>query len=410
LNARLRVGLLTTSFPRDASDSAGQFVLDFARALTARGCALHVLAPEPRECIGPIQEPELRVTHVRYLWPRALQRTFYGAGAPENLARDPCAWLGPVPFGVALARRTHAAREAWDAIVSHWALPCGLIAGELRGRRPHLAVLHSADVHALCRLPGRAHWARRIARAASGLWFVTHNHRDEFLALLDPALREPAANRSWSAPMGIELPRYEPSDRSRARQALGLSDFSVLALGRLVPIKGIDVLLRASAGRRISLLIAGDGPERARLTALARELGVDARFFGEVSGPDKTLLLTAADALVVPSRVLSNGRSEGVPVAMLEAMAHGLPIVASAVGGIGDVLPADESAGLLVIADHSAALGHALERVRDDRVWRTQAGVAAREIAERHAWNRVIEPALAVLTADQRSLEISPTP
>ena len=406
----MRVGLLTTSFPRHASDSAGQFVLGFTRALTGHGCALDVLTPEPRERIAPVSEPGLRVTHVRYLWPRSLQRTFYAAGAPENLGRDPRAWLGPVPFTLALAAQTRARRRSWDAMVSHWALPCGLIAGELREHRPHLAVLHSADVHALLRLPGRGRLARRIARAASGLWFVTRGHRDAFLELLDPALRERTEARSWAAPMGIELPDRTLTPRSHARQTLGLSGCCVLALGRLVPIKGIDMLLRASAGRGISLLIAGEGPERARLTSLARELGVAARFFGEVSGRDKALLLTAADALVVPSRVLPSGRSEGVPVAMLEAMAHGLPIVGSAVGGIGDVLPDDESAGLRVIAERPEALGVALERVRDDFAWRMRAAATARAIAERHTWSRAIEPALAVLTVRNRSREISPTP
>ncbi|HKU37693.1 MAG TPA: glycosyltransferase [Polyangiales bacterium] len=401
----MRVGLLTTSFPRSATDSAGSFVLGFARALTARGCQMHVLAPEPSQRIAPIQERDLTVTHVRYLRPRALQRTFYAAGAPENLARDPLAWLGPLPFALSLARHTRALRSSWDAIVSHWALPCGLIAGELREQRPHLAVLHSADVHALLRAPGRRLWARRIARAANGLWFVTPGHREQFLELLDPMTRAAARAASWATPMGIELP--ELGDRSRARQALGVTGFCALALGRLVPIKGLDVLLRACRGSDIQLLFAGAGPERGRLEAEARALGVRARFLGEVSGHEKSLLLTAADTLVVPSRVLADGRSEGVPVAMLEAMAHGLPIVASAVGGIEEVA---REAGLLVPADRPEALAAALERAKIDLAWRVRAGARARQIAESLAWNRVIEPALAVLTGRGRGSEISPTP
>src|SRR5262252_7259949 len=202
----MRVGILTTSFPRTPRDSAGSFVLGFARALRDEGADVEVLAPQPRECIEPMREAGLRVRHVRYLWPRALQRTFYGAGVPDNLRRDPLAWLGPLPFSVALAQHARAACAGWDAIVSHWALPCALAAARVRGIKPHLAVLHSADVYALCHLPGATRWARRIVRGADGLWFVTQAHCDRFFELLPRGERDVLRERAWVAPMGIDLP------------------------------------------------------------------------------------------------------------------------------------------------------------------------------------------------------------
>jgi glycosyltransferase involved in cell wall biosynthesis len=405
----MRVGLLTTSFPRTPDDSAGSFVRGFARALIGCGAKVEVLAPEPRECIAPLLEPSLAVRHVRYLRPRSLQRTFYGAGVPDNLRRDPLAWLGLVPFTVALAQHAHDRREHWDAIVSHWALPCALVAGRVAGARPHLAVLHSADVHALSRLPNRRYWAQCIARGANGLWFVTREHRGRFLELLPERERDAVRSRTLVAPMGIELPDIA-RDRERIRSDLGLSRFSVLALGRLVPVKGIDVLLRASRNRPWTLLIAGDGPERSRLEAEARRLRVDARFFGEVASAQKSLLLTAADAFALPSRVLPSGRSEGAPVALLEAMASGLPTVASAVGGIAELMPEHDLAGVLVPPDQPESLASALERLRLDAALRSDMGMRARELAARHRWSCAIEPALSVLSSSQQQLEISPTP
>jgi glycosyltransferase involved in cell wall biosynthesis len=406
----MRIGLLTTSFPRTPHDSAGGFVLGFARALIERGAHVEVLAPEPREGIAPMREPGLDVRHVRYLWPRSLQRTFYGAGVPDNLRRDPLAWLGLLPFTLALARQAQIASEHWDAVVSHWALPCALVAARAVRTKPHLAVLHSADVHALCRLPNRAQWAQRIARGANGMWFVTRAHRDRFLELLPAGEREPARSRTCVAPMGIQLPEIAPGDRERARRDLALTRFSVLALGRLVPVKGIDVLLRASRDRQWTLLIAGEGPERALWQAEARRLGVDARFLGEVANIQKRLLLTAADAFALPSRVLPSGRSEGSPVALLEAMSFGLPIVASAVGGIAELLPCNGTAGMLVPPDHPEQLANALELLRLDAGLRASIGTTARKLAERHCWSRAIEPALSVLSAPRRHPEISPTP
>jgi glycosyltransferase involved in cell wall biosynthesis len=246
-------------------------------------------------------------------------------------------------------------------------------------------------------------------RGANALWFVTQTHRERFLELLPERERESVRARTLVAPMGIELPDIA-ADRQQARRALGLSRFSVLALGRLVPVKGIDVLLRASRDRPWTLLIAGDGPERSRLEAEARRLRVDARFFGEVANPQKSLLLTAADAFALPSRVLPSGRSEGSPVALLEAMACGLPTVGSAVGGIAELLPQNDSAGLLVPADQPESLANALERLRLDDALRSNLGRRARELVARHRWSRTIEPALSVLSSSQRHPLISPTP
>lgn len=405
----MRVGLLTTSFPRSKADSAGSFVLGFARALAERGVSVEVLAPEPSERIAPVREVGLHVSHVRYLWPQSLQRTFYAAGVPDNLRRDPLAWLGLVPFTLALARQARASRAQWDAIVSHWALPCALVAGRIAQRRPHLAVLHSADVHALGQLPNRRYWAQCIARGASGLWFVTDGHRERFLELLPERERAAVRSRTTVAPMGIELPDIA-SDRERIRRELGLTRFSVLALGRLVPVKGIEVLMRASRDRPWTLLIAGDGPERSRLEAQARRLQIDARFFGEVASAKKSLLLTAADAFALPSRVLPSGRTEGSPVALLEAMSFGLPTVSSAVGGIAELLRHDDRAGMLVPPDQPASLANALERLRLDAALRSKMGAIARELAGRHRWSCTIEPAMSVLSPSQRPFEISPTP
>jgi rhamnosyl/mannosyltransferase len=218
------------------------------------------------------------------------------------------------------------------------------------------------------------------------------------------------AERAVIAPMGIDLPHNSATDRERARRDLSLTQFSVLALGRLVPVKGIDVLLRASRNRPWTLLIAGDGPERTRWEAEARRLRVDARFFGEVAGAQKRLLLTAADAFALPSRVLASGRSEGAPVALLEAMSFGLPSVASSVGGVTDVLPPGDRAGFLVPPDRPDHLMAALDRLRLDAALRSQMGSNAHEIAARHCWSRAIEPALPVLSALHRHAEKAPTP
>ncbi|HTU61260.1 MAG TPA: glycosyltransferase family 4 protein, partial [Polyangiales bacterium] len=290
----MRVGLLTTSFPRYTGDVAGNFVLGFARALQQHGHHVDVLAPEPRELFTDSNEPGIDVHHVPYARPRALQRTFYGAGVPDNLARDPLAWLGLAPFCGSLGYQAWKRSAEWDAVVSHWAVPCALAAAAIRGRRRHIAVLHSADIHLLSRLPGRAQLARAIARGADVLWFVTEAQQQRFRALLP---HDEPMPRSLICPMGIDVSErdvFDEDTRAAFRRRHQLQGFCVLLLGRHVAIKGYDVALRAAAlGGDVTLLIAGEGPMRSTWMRQARELGVRARWLGPVHGDEKQRWLRA---------------------------------------------------------------------------------------------------------------------
>lgn len=391
----MKVGLLTTSFPRYAHDIPGNFVLGFARALRSIGDEVEVLAPEPREPRSPLRERAISVRHVPYLRPRGLERTFYGAGVPDNLSRDPLAWLGLAPFCASLTCAAAARRSGWDAIVSHWALPCAISAGVVRGSRPHLAVLHSADVHLLTRLPGRKRLSALIARGASSLWFVSDVQRQRFFELLPVgALRPP----SVVCPMGIddvELPGaaiFGAETRDEFRRRHQLHGFCVLLLGRLVPIKGFDIAIRAAAmGGGVTLLVAGDGPERARWALLARQLGVSVRWLGEQRGHDKQRWLHAADAFALPSRTLPSGRSEGLPCALLEALAAGLPSVASDLPGIREMAATEAQTLRLVRPEDPDALHNAWLALRDADADgnETRHVHVARSVQMRFGWTRV---------------------
>ena len=134
----------------------------------------------------------------------------------------------------------------------------------------------------------------------------------------------------------------------------------VVCVARLEPVKGVDVLVRATALLPgVVVAVAGDGPEEAALRELAAALGVAGRvtFLGRVS--PVAPLLAAADVVALPSR------SEGMPIVALEAMALSRPVVASRVGGVGEAV-ADGKTGVLVAPNDPAALAAALGRVTGD--------------------------------------------
>ena len=195
-------------------------------------------------------------------------------------------------------------------------------------------------------------------------------------------------------PNFVDVAAFEPlapDARARVRAELGIEGRTVLvASGRLAARKANDVLLRAFARALVTtraanplLVFLGDGPERASLEELARSLGIAShvRFEGFVAGVARWL--GAADCFAIASRI------EGLPNALLEALASGLACVATRIGGGREAISDGEN-GLLVAPDDEDALAAALVRLLGDEALRERLGeAAARTIRERFALEAV---------------------
>ncbi len=170
--------------------------------------------------------------------------------------------------------------------------------------------------------------------------------------------------------------------QARARLGLSPSAFVILGLGRLVPVKGFDLLVEALA--RVTpkvgdarVVIVGDGPERDRLLARAAELGVADRLVlaGAVLAPETlAIYFAAADVFAAPAR------NEGMGRALVEAMALGLPVVGTAVGGIPSVI-GDGVAGRVIAPEDVAGLAEALLDLANDPRFRSKLAEVARRRA-----------------------------
>lgn len=335
----MKLAVATTSHPRFPGDFAGGFVEGMVDALRERGHAITVFAPDSDQVARD------DVTWVRYL-PRGMQRTFYERGAPDNL-RHPRAWLGALTFPLALRR---ALRGRFDALISHFGVPCGVVGATLP--MPQLVVWHSADVELARRIPREI---RRAVFARSRHWFVHHEHR-RALGL-----------EGVVVPMGAQVDDVDPVD---ARRRWNVHGETVLFVGRPVDVKGLDVLLRAARGATWSVIVGG--PE----TGAVLDAPSNVRFVGAIDPHERDELLSACDALAIPSRRLASGRTEGSPVIAQEGLLAGIPIVASRVGGLGTLdvalVPPDDPAAL------RAALDRAVTQRREHRGGSTWPEVAAR--------------------------------
>jgi glycosyltransferase involved in cell wall biosynthesis len=186
-------------------------------------------------------------------------------------------------------------------------------------------------------------------------------------------------------PNPVRLP--EVADRADLRRRHGFRGPTLVAAGRLVPQKDLDVALRAvGACDGVELVVAGDGPERLRLEAFASDLGLGARvrFLGTLPHGSVTELLAAADAVV-----LSSGW-ENFPHAAVEGLAAGTPVIATDVGGLREIVE-DGVNGLLVPARDPGALAAAIGRLLGDGALRERLGTAARRSVAGYAPERVYE-------------------
>jgi glycosyltransferase involved in cell wall biosynthesis len=176
---------------------------------------------------------------------------------------------------------------------------------------------------------------------------------------------------------GIDLERFRPVDRAAAKAALGISGPLLVSAGALIPLKGQALVIEALRHLpEVSLILVGDGPERARLEALAAPLGARVRFLGNRPHGELPGLLGAADAMVLPSE------REGLANVWVEALACGTPLVITDVGGAREVVDRPE-AGRLVDRDAGAIASGVRSLLAHP-----PSAAAVRSSAERFSWER----------------------
>jgi glycosyltransferase involved in cell wall biosynthesis len=328
----MKVAVLTSSYPRTHGDTAGRFVADAVAHVRERGIEVEV--------VSPATVPHYGIA--------------YGSGVLGNLRRNPArALLLPLMLGRFRQAARGAARDA-DLVHAHW-LPLGGIAMTLG--RPFVVQLWGTDVELARRAPSLA---RQILGRAR-LTLCASN------ALADAA-RELGAGEVRVIGSGVDVPA-EVGPEARPPE--------VLYAGRLSPEKGILDLLAAANGMKLT--IAGDGPLREKVPGALGFIPHD-----ELGG-----FYDRAAVVAVPSH------REGFGVVCAEAMAHGRPVVASAVGGLVDLVVDDET-GLLVEPGDVDALRAALRRLLDDEELRRRLGGAARErVREHFSWERVTDLTVA---------------
>src|SRR6185437_2553479 len=377
---KLSILTATTLFPNSVQRAHGVFVETRLRHLLASGeVAAHVLAPIPwlpplvrYSSYGPLQDVPSRVErngltieHPRYLVVPKLGMTL----TPHTLYRAMRKRF------LALLKQGH----RFDLIDAHYFYPDGVAAVRL-GREFNLPVTVTArgtDLNLIPEFPAPRRMILDAAEKADGLITVC-------AALKDTLVEMGVADRRVTVLRnGVNLELFRPMDREAARQSLGFVRRTLVSVGLLIDRKGHHHIIRALGDiPETDLVIAGDGPDRRALERVAEAEGVKDRvkFLGSVDQNKLREIYNAADALVLASS------REGWANVLLEAMACGTPVVASAVWGTPEVVARPE-AGVLMPSLDPQGVAEGVRRLfaaYPDRE-------ATRRYAEGFNWNATTE-------------------
>ncbi len=360
----MRVLYIATAYARHEGDVITPWMTETIRRLAAAGVEVEVLAPAYRG-LASGEVGGVRVHRFRYA-PRRWEDLTHDQTAPDRI-RDRPAYLGLVP-GYVLSGMRAAARLAasgrFDVVHVHWPIPHAPIglAARWRSRVPVVLTFHGVELT----------WTR-------GRWPILTPLLRHFIRTADAV----TANSSYTAgmiqrvydrevvriPFGATIEPVAPP--GPAAVSTEGRPFELLFVGRLVERKGVHYLLEALARLRtdvpVYLRVVGDGPMRGMLERRARDLGVAdrVRFDGFVPNDVLSHRFATCDAFVLPAVVDAKGDTEGLGVVLVEALTYGKPVIASAAGGIVDVIR-DGETGILVPPGDTAALAGAIERLVAD--------------------------------------------
>lgn len=338
--------ILTSTFPQGLDDAVtARFVYDLAKNLKEY-FNVFVLCPRGRNAKKFEIFEGVQVHRFRYFFPQKYAVLMGGEGILANMKKSPLAFI-QLPF-LAIAEffstLLFIRHKKIDIVNTHWIVPNGFIYGLMRRffRIPHMMTVHAADIFALKRAGFAGHLVCKYTVKKSDVVLPVSTY-------IRDCVREVSRVdfRHEIIPMGVDLNKFNPGPAAKRDK------FTFLFVGKFVEKKGLKFLLEAAAIIKkgvgnFKVIIAGGGQDEGYYKDYALKLGLDGyvEFAGWVNNDRISSLCNQSDALVVPSVFDRKGETEGMPVVILEAMACGIPVVASSISGITDVVK-DNHNGLL---------------------------------------------------------------
>ncbi len=379
----MRILHVVTAFPRTERDIIAPWLVELVKRQRAAGHDAQVFTASYHGA-GDHLFAGIPVHRFRYFFARWEALT-HDESAADRMQRSLLYRLMPAPFVLfgMLAVWRLCRREQFDIIHVHWPVPLALWGWAARRARRAAVILTFYGIE--------LRWVKRSLRFLTGFVRWACRRADRVVAISSETARE--IRELVDVPVAV-IPYTTPFPGNTAPRALIAGEekrLAILFVGRLVELKGLAYLIDAARllqGRVSARIVAiGIGPERERLEALAKTRNVDVDFRNKVPDAELHQAFLTSDVLVLPSIIDARGDTEGLGVALLDAMSYGIPAIASRVGGIPDIIE-DGVSGLLVPPADARALANAIERVARDPAYAKRLADAGRERLRTHfSWD-----------------------
>lgn len=375
----MKILVLTDMFPSGDDPTSGVFVYELSKAVS---CKNQVVVIHPR-LWNPFNIKSCKEKQSYHLHMNDMEiyrpKLFILPKGDRLFFRAFVFLIGVLPLLRKLRKTFH-----FDLIHTHMAGPAGFAAvllGMLFGKSV-IVTVHGSDIHSF---PGYFFLKRMVhftLKRAHKIVAVSQSLKDSILKL-DGFPEKISVIRN-----GVNHKEFFPFNKTTARERLGLpiNKKIILFIGNLLPVKGIDLLLRAFAGMEkkdcIDLIIIGKGKSERKLKTLTKKLHIETHvnFMGSKGHNEIPAWLNACDVLCLPSR------NEGFPTIIVEALACGRPVVATKVGGIPEAVTND-TFGILVEPNNTEELAATLNKALE-KEWDYQ---AIAEYGKRFSWNTIAE-------------------
>ncbi len=335
----MKICIVTSSFPRYPGDYGGFFVYDHALALSKKH-EVHVIYLDNLKRTQTYPDAIIRhpISYPFRSYPLAQVKPWEFPGVPLLLFE--------------MARKLRYVKRHFNIELFYpfWTIPCGYLCALVCSRTPILLGIMGSDLKVFGKTTFTKPFISRAVTRANRILAVSEDLKAEAISLgANP-------NAIEVIPTGVDLSVFKPMNKKELRLKLGIPDgFIWVFSGSLFRLKRVDWIIKLSAKLlgefHFNVLILGDGPERKRLEELALSLNVtNVLFKGRVPREEVPLYLAASDVLLLFSE------TEGLPNCIEEAMASGLPVIATKVGGIPDIIKDGEN-GYLVENEYQAETG-----------------------------------------------------
>ena len=371
--------LITAStFPRYENDTEPRFILDYAKEMSEYYDVTVLVPAAPGAKTKEVLEG-VPVERFHYFPIHKYETLCYPGAIVPRIKEKKIRIFLVLPLFLSLYFRVKKDIGRYDIVHAHWLIPQGIIQSFIKDK-PYFVTGHGGDVTSLnTRLLKLL--KRKCIKNAKAVTVVSSELKERVEKLCPNYKAE-------IIPMGCDVELFSADNRVDNFFSQGDKKV-VLFVGRLAEKKGVTYLIEAM--RQVQgavLIIVGKGDREEELRRQAKGLEDKVLFVGSRTHEELSVIYASADILVAPSITAKDGDKEGFPLTIIEAMASGLPVIASRTGGVTDGL-IDEVNGLLVEEKDAAQIAVLINRLLQDGELRKTLAKNARETAQKYSYKNI---------------------